>query len=369
MDAFGDDHIRALCEAAGGRAVCDRLGQDASAAEYARAMDAAEVMVGWPDPDLLAASPLRLLLLPSAGYEEYLTPELAARAGLAGRNAGAASEEAAPSHNPAARNTADAHPETTAPSHNPAARNTGDAHPEGVAAGHDLVVCNAGGAYSEGVAEHCVAMMLALVRRLPEYLAAMPGRSWDHLHLHRRLAGATVCVIGLGTLGSAIAWRCSALGMHVVGVRRHPERPCPNVSAVFGPQDLAAAVAGADHVVGALPGGAATRGLISREAISAMKPGACFYNVGRGPSVDEEALIERLASGSLAGAGLDVFATEPLPDDSPLWAMDNVIVTPHMAGYTWDYADELCAVFAANLAAYVAGEPPPNVIDLSGAAS
>ena len=81
------------------------------------------------------------------------------------------------------------------------------------------------------------------------------------------------------------------------------------------------------------------------------------------------ALVERLADGSLAGAGLDVFATEPLPDDSPLWAMENVIVTPHMAGYTWDYADELCEVFAANLTAYHAGEPPPNAIDLSPGAS
>ena len=313
VDAFGDDHIQALCEAAGGRAVCDRLGQDASADEYRRAMASADIMAGWPDPDLLAASPLRLLLLPSAGYEEYLTPELAAKEGL--------------------------------------------------------VVCNAGGAYSEGVAEHCVAMMLALVRRLPEYLAARPQRSWDHRHLHDRLAGSTACVIGLGTLGSAIARRCAALGMRVVGVRRHPDRPCPNVSEVFGPEALAAAVAGADHVVGALPGGAATRGLISREVIAAMKPGAYFCNVGRGPSVDEDALIERLAGGSLAGAGLDVFATEPLPDDSPLWNMENVIVTPHMAGYTWDYPDELCKVFAANLAAYVAGEPPPNVIDLSGAGS
>ena len=313
MDAFGGDHVRALCDAAGDGAIGELLGQDADAAEYARAMAAADVMVGWPDPDLLAASPLRLLLLPSAGYEEYLIPELAAK--------------------------------------------------------DSLVVCNAGGAYSEGVAEHCVAMMLALVRRLPEYLAAMPQRSWDHLHRHSRLSGSTVCVIGLGALGSAIARRCAALGMSVVGVRRHPDRPSPSVSEVFGPDDLAAAVAGADHVVGALPGGAATRGLISREVISAMKPGAWFYNVGRGPSVDEEALIERLAGGSLGGVGLDVFATEPLPDDSPLWAMENVIVTPHMAGYTWDYADELCAVFAANLAAYVAGEPPPNVIDLSGAAN
>ena len=311
VDAFGDDHVRALCEAAGDRAVCDRLGQDAAAAEYQRAMASADIMVGWPEPGLLAASPLRLLLLPSAGYEEYLTPELAARQGL--------------------------------------------------------VVCNAGGAYSEGVAEHCVAMMLALVRRLPEYLAAMPQRSWAHLHRHNRLAGSTACVIGLGTLGSAIARRCAALGMRVVGVRQHPDRPCPDVSEVFGPEALAAAVAGADHVVGALPGGAATRGLISREVLAAMKPGAYFCNVGRGPSVDEEALVERLDGGSLAGAGLDVFATEPLPDDSPLWSMENVIVTPHMAGYTWDYPDELCAVFAANLAAYVVGEPPPNAIDLSGA--
>ena len=276
-------------------------------------MAAADVMVGWPDPDLLAASPLRLLLLPSAGYEEYLTPELAAKKGL--------------------------------------------------------VVCNAGGAYAEGVAEHCVAMMLALVRRLPEYLAAMPRRSWNHLHRHGLLLGATVCVIGLGTLGSAIARRCAALGMSVVGVRKHPNRPSPAVSKVFDPKDLVRAVSTADHVVGALPGGTATRKLISREMFSAMKPGAYFHNVGRGASVDEEALIERLADGSLAGAGLDVFATEPLPDDSPLWSMENVIVTPHMAGYTWDYADELCDVFTANLARYAAGEPLHNVIDLSGAAT
>ena len=336
VDAFGDDHIQTLLDAfeaaacdqpdvaddprsagmsddAGGRVVCDRLGQDASAAEYRLAMAAADVMVGWPEPGLLAASPVRLLLLPSAGYEEYLTPELAAK--------------------------------------------------------QRLVVCNAGGAYSEGVAEHCVAMMLALARRLPEYLAAMPERSWEHLHRHGRLAGSKACVIGLGTLGSAIARRCAALGMDVTGVRRHPDRPSPNVSEVFGSEDLVRAVAGADHVVGALPGGASTRGLISREVLSAMRPGTYFYNVGRGPSVDEEALVERLADGRLAGAGLDVFATEPLPDDSPLWAMENVIVTPHMAGYTWDYADELCDVFAANLAAYVAGKPPPNAIDLSGVAT
>ena len=313
VDAFGDDHIQALSAAVSGWASWGRLSQDASPDAYRGALAGTEILIGWPEPQWLADSALKLLLLPSAGYEEYLTPELAAKEGL--------------------------------------------------------VVCNAGGAYSEGVAEHCVAMMMALVRRLPEYLAAMEPRRWDHLHRHGRLSGSTVCVIGLGTLGSAIARRCSALGMSVVGVRRHPDRPSPTVSEVFGPEDLGTAVAGADHVVAALPGGAATRGLISREAISAMKPGAYFCNVGRGASVDEAALIERLQDGSLAGAGLDVFATEPLPDDSPLWSMENVIVTPHMAGYTWDYADEFCDVFAANLARYGADEPLRNVIDLSRAAT
>ena len=313
VDAFGDDHIQALSAAVSGWASWERLSQDASPDEYRGALAGTEILIGWPEPEWLADSPLKLLLLPSAGYEEYLTPELAAKDGL--------------------------------------------------------VVCNAGGAYSEGVAEHCVAMMMALVRRLREYLAAMEPRRWDHLHRHGRLSGSTACVIGLGSLGSAIARRCAVLGMSVIGVRRHPDRPSPTVSEVFGPEDLDTAVAGADHVVAALPGGAATRGLISREVISAMKPGAYFCNVGRGASVDEAALIERLQDGSLAGAGLDVFATEPLPDDSPLWSMENVIVTPHMAGYTWDYADELCELFAANLARYRASEPLRNVIDLSRAAA
>lgn len=294
-----------------GGAVWNRLSQDAPADEYERAMAAAEVMIGWPEPESLADSPLKLLLLPSAGYEEYLTPRLATK--------------------------------------------------------DDLVVCNAGSVYSEGVAEHCTAMMTALARRLPEYVTAMPRRSWRHLHRHGRLSGSTACVIGLGSVGSAIASRCAALGMGVVGVRRHPDRPRPPLSRVFGPQDLCAAVAGADHVVAALPGGTPTEGLISREVFAAMKPGAYFCNVGRGASVDEAALIERLRGGLLAGAGLDVFTVEPLPDDSPLWSMPNVIVTPHVAGYTWDYADELCDTFAASLACYSAGEPLHNVIDLSAA--
>ena len=315
VDAFGDGHIRALAAAVRGWASWERLVQDASPQEYRSALAGADMLIGWPEPEWLADSGVGLLLLPSAGYEEYLTPQLAR-----------------------------------------------------LSAAEGLVACNAAGVYSEAVAEHCVAMMMALVRRLPEYVAAMRRRRWRQLHMHDRLMGATACVIGLGSLGSAIARRAAALGMRVVGVRRRPNRPSPEASEVFGPGDLRAAVAGADHVVAALPGGAATEGLVSREVVTAMKPGSYFYNVGRGTSVDEAALVERLRDGSLAGAGLDVFAVEPLADDSPMWGMENVIVTPHMAGYTWDFADELCELFAANLAAYRAGEPLRNVIDLSLAA-
>ncbi len=316
VDAFSDEHIRALSAAVSGWASFDRLGQDASADEYRDALADAEVMIGWPEPECLADSGVSLLMLPSAGYEEYVTPQLAERATKG-----------------------------------------------------DLVACNAAGVYSEGVAEHCVAMMMALARRLPEYIGAMRHRRWQQLRGHDRLAGTTVCIVGLGSLGSAIVRRASALGMNAVGVRRHPDRPSPAVVRVYGPEELCAAVALADHVVAALPGGASTDQLISRQVISAMRPGSYFYNVGRGASVDEAALVERLQDGRLAGAGLDVFALEPLPEESPLWGMSNVIVTPHMAGYTWDYADELCELFATNLRRYRTDKPLRNVINLSGASS
>ena len=271
-------------------------------------MAGAEAMIGWPEPALLAKSPIKLLLLPSVGYEEYVTEEIQAR---------------------------------------------------------NLTICNVGSVYSQGVAEHCVAMMMALARRLPEYTYAKSHRHWRHLHRHQRLSGSTVCVVGMGSLGSAIARRCAALGMQVTGVRQHPRRPSPPASEVFGSDDLATAVTGADFVVGALPGGTSTERLISAEVFAAMKIGAFFCNVGRGSSVDEHALVDRLLDGSLAGAGLDVFAEEPLPHNSPLWDLPTVIVTPHVAGYTWDYADELCEEFSANLTRFDRGEPLNNTVNLS----
>ena len=310
VDAFGAGHIESLAEAVAGWATWERLAAGASPDEHKTAMAAAEIMIGWPAPDWVADSPIRLLLLGSAGYEEYQTPELQTKAGF--------------------------------------------------------VLCNARGVYSDTVAEHCLAMMMALTRRLPGYTAAMRTKTWRPQPSHDRLGGAVACIVGLGSLGLAVARRCAALGMHVVGVRQRPERPCPFVAEVFGPHDLQAAVGGADHVISALPGGSATEGMFSREVFEAMKPGSYFCNVGRGGVVDEQALADRLRSGLLAGAGLDVFVTEPLPEDSPLWSFDNCIVTPHTAGHTADHPDELCELMIFNLSSYRSGRPLRNVVDLKG---
>ena len=308
IDAFGEGHIKALAGAVADWAAWERLEEAATPDEHRAALADAEIMIGWPTPEQVADSPLRLLLLGSAGYEEYQTPELQAKDGF--------------------------------------------------------VLCNAAGVYSDSVAEHCLAMMMALTRRLPHYLAAMPTRAWRPHPGHDRLAGAVACVVGLGSLGLAVARRCAALGMDVVGVRRHPERPSPAVGEVFGPRDLRAAVSDADHVISALPGGSDTDGLFNREAFEAMKPGAYFYNVGRGGAVVEQELTDRLRSGQLAGAGLDVFAAEPLPADSPLWRLENCIVTPHVAGYTADHTDQLCELMVSNLRSHRSGAALRNVVDL-----
>lgn len=311
IDAFDDGHIESLAGAVADWATWERLAEGATADEHHTALANAEIMIGWPSPEQLAGSPLRLLLLGSAGYEEYQTPELQAKDGF--------------------------------------------------------VLCNAAGVYSDSVAEHCLAMMLALTRRLPHYLAAMPTGAWRPHPGHDQLAGAVACVVGLGSLGQAVARRCDGMGMDVVGVRRHPERPSPAVGEVFGPNDLRTAVSAADHVISALPGGSDTEGMFSREVFEAMKPGTYFYNVGRGGTVVEQELIDRLRSGRLAGAGLDVFAAEPLPADSPLWQLENCIVTPHVAGYTADHTDKLCELMVSNLCSYRSGVPLRNVVDLGAA--
>lgn len=308
VDAFGEEQIEAIANSISGWATWERLSETAPAAEYRAKLATAEIMIGWPEPEWLLSSPIRLLLCPSVGYEPYLEQ------GLEGKQ--------------------------------------------------DFTFCNAGGVYSEGVAEHCLAMMMSLTRRLPQYIRAMQTKTWHQLAGHAELAGAMVCIVGLGSIGMAIARRCVALGMTVTGVRRNPNQTRDIVQIVYIPQQLREAVAKADHVIAALPGGNATAHMFNSEVFDSMKLGSYFYNVGRGSVVDEKELVKRLESGHLAGAGLDVFAEEPLPIDSRLWTMDNVILTPHMAGLTADYVDRLCGLMITNLRHYHQNQPLLNVVDL-----
>ena len=177
------------------------------------------------------------------------------------------------------------------------------------------------------------------------------------------LAGATVAVLGLGAIGSTVARICRAgFGMRVVGLVRTPG-PRPHVDRAFERRELAGALAEADAVVLALPLTPATEHIVDAAGLAAMKPEAYLVNVGRGRLVDEAALIEALRAGRLAGAGLDVAATEPPPPESPLWTLPNVLLTPHQAPFTNRVTDHQAAFWGENLRRFAEGRPLRGLVD------
>jgi phosphoglycerate dehydrogenase-like enzyme len=236
---------------------------------------------------------------------------------------------------------------------------------QGLESKSDFILCNAHGTMGPGIAEHTLAMMLAFARFLPKHLRDQQARRWERMPVYGELAGATVCVVGLGDLGTAIARRCAALDMRVIGVRRDSGKGHPIAERVYPIAQIRDAVAKADHVVAILPATAETGHIFNDDVFSAMKRGAYFYNVGRGSTVDERALIAHLRSGHLAGAGLDVFEHEPMPSDSPFWTMEQVIVLPHVAGRSAREYDRQADLFLENLRRFRAGEPLLNVVPLA----
>lgn len=237
-------------------------------------------------------------------------------------------------------------------------------HPE--AAEADFLLTSTSGIHAIQMTEHIFALLLALARELPQALEAQRQREWVPQDRHDRLfelAGKTMLLIGVGAIGERTAQVAAAMDMHVLGVRRDPTVDAPGVEAMFGPDDLRSLLPQANFVVVTVPLTEETRGMIGERELRAMKPSSFIVNVGRGGTIDEEALIEALREGSITGAGLDVFETEPLPSDSPLWTFDNVIITSHYAGITPHYHERALAVFLDNLERYVAGKPLRNVVD------
>jgi D-2-hydroxyacid dehydrogenase (NADP+) len=229
-----------------------------------------------------------------------------------------------------------------------------DQYDRDVLRAHGIRLANAAGVNAHAVAEHAIALILALKRHLHSGRDNQAAKEWRGMisqigEREDQLGGKTLLVVGLGRIGSRLAQLAKAFDMRVVGIRRDASRGGDGADAVYGHQHLHEQLGAADIVALTCPLTPETTNLIDAKALSAMKPSAHLINVARGKVVDEPALIHALQEKRLAAAGLDVTQVEPLPATSPLWAMPNVLITPHTAGETQRYEDGVIDLLLENL--------------------
>lgn len=226
-----------------------------------------------------------------------------------------------------------------------------------------IAVTTSAGVHSGPLAEFALFGMLALAKDFDILRAMARDHRWPDRWPMRQLAGSRLTIVGLGHVGRAVAERASALGMSVTGIRRHPAGAVPAcVHRLAGPDGLGEALSGADFVVLALPGTAETTVLIGASEMARLPSHAVLVNIGRGTVLDEDALIAALRAKRLRGAVLDVTQTEPLPTDSPVWDMHNVIISPHTAALSRDEDTLISQLFASNLTRLLSGEPLRNQV-------
>ncbi|MGH3474408.1 MAG: D-2-hydroxyacid dehydrogenase [Aeromicrobium sp.] len=226
----------------------------------------------------------------------------------------------------------------------------------------DVVVTNAKGVFDRPIAEFVLASILALTKDIRGSHDLQTSRTWQHRET-QTVAGATVLVVGTGSIGREIARLLRVVGMDVRGAGRTARYFDSDFGSVVPSAELADHVGWADHVVVVAPLTDTTRNLVDERVLSAMKPSAHLINVARGPIVDEAALVAALKSGSIAAATLDVFETEPLPADNPLWTTPGVVITPHMSGDAVGWMDTLARQFVDNAQRWMDGAPLVNVVD------
>ena len=235
----------------------------------------------------------------------------------------------------------------------------------------NLIVTNASGVHGPNIAEHVMAWMLMFTREMPFYLRHQIAGNYVRGDNAKRagageLTGQTLGIVGLGRIGEALTRRAKSFDMRVVATKRNPAARYESAiapDAIYSPEELPRLLAESDHVCVCLPYTPETEHIINAGTLACMKPTALLYNIGRGKVVDEAALVAALQKGTIAGAGLDVFETEPLPADSLLWTMENVLITPHVSGVTPYYFSRFAAMFAANLKRYLNREPLQNLYD------
>jgi phosphoglycerate dehydrogenase-like enzyme len=222
-------------------------------------------------------------------------------------------------------------------------------------------LASAQGANAKAVSEHAIALILSLARRIPEARDNQASKHWRGMigDLARRedeIGGKTLLVVGIGRIGGRLARLAKAFGMNVIGLRRDPAKGAEGADEIHAMSALTAHLPRADYVALTCALTEETRGLMDAAAFAAMKPGACLINVARGKVCDEAALVAALQSGQVGMAGLDVTGDEPLPAESPLWTMPNVLITPHTGGETRSYEDNVLDYMEGNLARLGRGE-------------
>jgi phosphoglycerate dehydrogenase-like enzyme len=224
-----------------------------------------------------------------------------------------------------------------------------------------ITVTNSSGIHGDIMAQYVLCAMLMFNQRIPAYIRQQRAREWLG-RLNRTIEGQTLVVVGFGQVGAAVGRLARAIGMRVVGVRASPQSS-KAADLVVGLDGLHAALGEADHVALTLPLTLATTGLFDAAAFAALRPNAHLVDVSRGGVVDETALLAALASDRLAGATLDVFATEPLPADSPFWDHPKVLVTPHASSDIEGWQQRVLDLFSDNLRCWLDGRPLRNVVD------
>ena len=239
----------------------------------------------------------------------------------------------------------------------------------------DVIFTNSAGMYADSLADHAMAGILYFVRGLDLAVQAQREREWVQSALNSprsplhaapaagEVAGASLGIIGYGGIGSALGRRAHALGMRVQAIRRRAGRTPPELDRLDGPDHLPELLESSDFVALTAPETPETDGLLGAAELARMKPGAVLINLARGTLVDEAALVRALETGHLRGAMLDVFATEPLPADHPLWRLENVLITPHVGGTSARFWERETDLIVRNISRYQRGDPLENRVD------
>lgn len=228
-----------------------------------------------------------------------------------------------------------------------------------------VLVTTASGIHVHAISEYVLCCMVMLSRQIPQVLKETSAHSWRprraRAYYGEELFGKTVGILGMGAIGTRVAEVCRCIGMEVLGLRRTSSDAKSDV--MFTPDRLTEMLPRCDFVIVALPVTAETRGIVGEPQFRAMKTSAYLINVARGEIVEEAALVRALREGWIAGAALDVFTQEPLPPESEMWEVPNLIITPHMSGNFLAYLDRVMDILRENLRRFVAGEPMINVLD------